>query len=173
VPASQLGLAGDLELAFPLGLACFRTRGGNRGYFHGGISPQELVIPVAAITVRTPRATGMGTAAVLLTLAKPKITTRFFSVEARYIVGGLFGDDTKRVRVVVRTNRTEVGTAAMAAYGFEEGTQEIVLEKDRPNAITMMLTAEVDASPVSVHVLDATTQVELAVLKSIPVAITI
>jgi hypothetical protein len=37
----------------------------------------------------------------------------------------------------------------------------------------MMLTAEVDASPVSVHVLDATTQVELAVLKSIPVAITI
>jgi hypothetical protein len=63
--------------------------------------------------------------------------------------------------------------AAMAAYGFEEGTQEVVLEKDRPNAITMMLTTEIEAATVSVHVLDATTQVELAALKNIPVEITI
>jgi hypothetical protein len=75
--------------------------------------------------------------------------------------------------VVARANRTEVGIAAMAAYGFEEGTQEIVLEKDRPNAITLMLTREVDASTISVHVLDAATQVELAALKNIPMAIAI
>ena len=136
VTASQLGLAGDLELAFPLGLACFRSRGSSHGYCHGGISFQELVLPVASITVRASRAADTGTAAVLLSLAKPQITTRFFSVEARYIVGGLFGDDTRRVKAVVRVNRSEVGAAAMAAYGFEEGTQEIVLEKDRPNAIT-------------------------------------
>lgn len=173
VTASQLGLAGDLELAFPLSLACFRTRGSSRGYFHGGISLQELLIPVATITVREPLVTSMGTATVTLSLAKPKITTRFFSVEARYIVGGLFGDDTKRIKVVVRANRTEVGGAAMAAYGFEEGTQEIVLEKDRPNAITLMLSIEFDASTASVHVLDATTQVEPATLKNIPVEITI
>ena len=74
----------------------------------------------------------------------------------------MFGEDTKRVKAVVRTNRTEVGMAAMAAYGFEEGTQEVVLEKNRPNAITMMLTTEIEAATVSVHVLDATTQVELA-----------
>ena len=74
---------------------------------------------------------------------------------------------------MVRANRTEVGMAAMAAYGFEEGMQEIVLEKDRPNAITMMLTMEVDTSTVSVHILDATTQVELAALKNVPVVITI
>jgi hypothetical protein len=161
-------------LAFPLGLACFRTRGSRRGYCHGGISLQEWVIPVAVITVReSPRVTGMGTTTILLNLAKLTISTRFFSVEARYVVGGLFGDHTKRVRVVVRANRAEVGGAAMAAYGFEEGTQEIVLEKDRPNAITMMLTTEADTSTVSVHVLDASTQVELAALKNIPVEITI
>lgn len=173
VTASHLGLSGDLELAFPLGLACFRTRGGSRGYFHGGISLQELLIPVATITVREPPVSSMGTATVTLNLAKPKITTRFFSVEAQYIVGGLFEDGTKRIRVVVRANRAEVGGAAMAAYGFEEGTQEIVLEKDRPNAITLMLNTEFDASTASVHVLDATTQVELAAMKNIPVEITI
>ncbi len=137
------------------------------------MSLQELLIPVACLTVRTLPVAQMGTTTVTLTLAKPTITTRFFSVEALYVVGGLFGGDTKRVKVVVRANRTEVGTAAMAAYGFEEGSQEIVLEKDRPNAITMMLTAEVTTPTVSVHVLDATTQVELAALQPIPVDIAI
>jgi hypothetical protein len=171
--ASQLGLAGDLELAFPRGLACFRTRGSSRGYCHGGISLQELILPVASITVRESRTADVGTATVILSMVKPKITTRFFSVEARYVVGGLFGEDTKRVKAVVRTNRTEVGMAAMAAYGFEEGTQEVVLEKDRPNAITMMLTTELESATASVYVLDATTQVELAALKNIPVEITL
>ena len=173
VTASQLGLGGDLELAFPHGLASFRTRGGNRGYGHGGISLQELVLPVVRITVREPGARTMSTATVALTLAKPNVTTRFFSVEAVYVVGGLFGDDVKRIKVVARANRTDVGIAAMAAYSFEEGTQEIVLEKDRPNAITMMLTREVDTATISVHVLDAATQVELATLKNIPIEISI
>lgn len=173
VKASELGLAGDLELAFPLGLACFRTRGSSRGYFHGGISLQEMVVPVAEITVKDVRAHDKGASTVVLTFARPKITTRFFSVEVTYVVQALFGEDTKRVKMVVRTNRSEAGMAAMAAYGFEEGTREIVLEKDRPNAVTMMLTGEVDAPAVSVHVLDAATLVELAVLKNIPVKISI
>lgn len=174
VTANQIGLTGDLEIVFPTGLACFRTRGSTRGYFHGGLSLQELLIPVAAISVLEARTGDLATATVTLKLAKPKITTRFFSIEACYIVGGLFGNDTKRIKVVARADRSEVvGTAAMAAYGFEEGTQEILLEKNRPNAITMMLTADFDSPSVSVHVLDATTQVELAAMKNIPVELSI
>lgn len=108
-----------------------------------------------------------------LTLAKPKITTRFFSIEVCYIGAGFFDVSTKRVKVVVRANSSAVGTAAMAAYGFEEGVQEIVLEKDKPNAITMMLAAELGVSTVSVHVLDAITQVEVAAVKGILVEISI
>ena len=173
VTSKQIGLGGDLELVFPKGIACFRTRGSTRGYFHGGLSLQELLVPVISITVGKSRPTDSTRAHVTIKLAKPKITTRFFSIELRYTVGGLFGDDKKRVKVVVRADRTDVGTAAMAAYGFEEGTQEIVLEKDRPNAITMMLTAELDTPTVSVHVLDAATQVELAGEEDIPVEISI
>ena len=112
VPASQLGLAGDLELAFPLGLACFRTRGSRRGYCHGGISLQEFGDPrwqPSAFVSLGQRS--MGTATVLLTLAKPTITTRFFSIEARYVVAGLFGEDTERIKGVVREHRTEVGVS--------------------------------------------------------------
>jgi PglZ domain len=72
VTASQLGLAGDLELAFPLSLACFRTRGSSRGYCHGGISLQELVLPVASITVHESRAADVGTATVMLSVTNLK-----------------------------------------------------------------------------------------------------
>ncbi|GIW89838.1 MAG: hypothetical protein KatS3mg109_0270 [Pirellulaceae bacterium] len=171
--ARQLGLHGDLELAFPRGLACFRTPGGGSGYFHGGISFQEAIVPVAVIHVAAPVVQGRDTASVELTMAKPKVTTRFFSVQATYKVSGLFGEESCRVRVLVKSERKEVGMAAMAAYGFEEGTQEIVLQRDRPNAITMMLTEEMRQGALSVHVVDATSQVELASLTSIPVEISI
>ncbi|MBM4092887.1 MAG: PglZ domain-containing protein, partial [Planctomycetes bacterium] len=95
VTAGRLGMAGDLELVFPGGLACLRSRGSGGGYFHGGISMQEVVVPVATIRVSKPPAQGVGTTSVTLTVAKPKITTRFFSVEAKYVVAGLFGEDSK------------------------------------------------------------------------------
>lgn len=173
VTANQIGLGGDLELVLPPGLACFRSCGSSYDYLHGGLSLQELLIPVISITAHAIHAQGMGTASVTLTLAKPKITTRFFSIEVCYIGAGFFDVPTKRVKVVVRANSSAVGTAAMAAYGFEEGVQEIVLEKDKPNAITMMLTAELGVSTVSVHVLDAITQVEVAAVKGILVEISI
>jgi hypothetical protein len=40
----------------------------------------------------------MGAAAVTISAARGKITTRFFSVEANYIVGGLFAPAVKRVK---------------------------------------------------------------------------
>ncbi|HDM75162.1 MAG TPA: PglZ domain-containing protein, partial [Deltaproteobacteria bacterium] len=182
INSDQIGLAGDLELVFPVGLGCYRKRGPYRGYFHGGISLQEALVPVITITVlKKSELASAVEASVQLKLAKPKITTRFFSIEVRYVVGGLFDfmgvakQDTKRVKVVVRAGRQNVGKAAMAAYGFEEGRSEaeIVLERDKPNAITMMLTEEFESPVVSVHVLDALTDVELASLKNIPVEISI
>lgn len=171
VPASRIGLGGGLELAFPRGLACFKVKGGSTSFFHGGASLQEMVIPVAVVTARQVAPHAAGTPVIQIVMEKPRITTRFFSVTATYTMDGLFGADEKRTKFVVRVGKKEIGAAAMAAYGFEDGTQEIVLQKDRPNAVTLMLTVETDARSVSVHVLDAATQVELKRLENIPVAI--
>jgi hypothetical protein len=171
VPASKVGMGGDLELAFPRGLACFKA-GGSTSFFHGAASLQELVIPVATLVAKHASATA-GHVAVRVEMERPKITTRFFSVTATYESTGLFGEDVLRVRVVVRGNKKDIGFAAMAAYGFEDGTQEIVLQKGRPNPITLMLPAEVDVKAVSVHVLDAATHVELGRKENIPVAIAV
>jgi hypothetical protein len=172
VPAHQLGLAGDLELAFPRGLAGFKTRGVTGAYCHGGTSLQEMVIPVICLKAKEVRPYIPKTTKVLLEIEKSKITTRFFSVKATYRLTGLMGAEEIRVNLAVRANRKEVGFAAMAAYGFEEGTREIILRRDEPNAITIMLTGE-SLDSVSLHALDTISQVELARLENIPVAISI
>lgn len=69
-------------------------------------------------------------------------------------------------------NRQDVGFAAMAAYGFEEGTKEIVLRKDKPNPITFMLKDVEEIRSVTIHVYEAISQIELARMEHIPVDIT-
>jgi hypothetical protein len=172
VSASALGLDGDFELAFPKSLACFKAKGGSLSYFHGGISLQEMVIPFIKLKAKEVQPYLLKTRAVQLTMDKPKITTRFFSITATYVIEGLqLGPEEVRVRAVVRANRKDIGFAATAAYGFEEGTREIVLKKDNPNAITFMLTDISEVDELSVHVLDAVSQMELAQKEHIPLVI--
>ena len=51
---SRFGAASDLEMAVPWNLAGFRTSGPT-AYFHGGLSPQEILLPVMVVT---PKITG-------------------------------------------------------------------------------------------------------------------
>ncbi|MDL1971050.1 MAG: PglZ domain-containing protein [Candidatus Desulfofervidaceae bacterium] len=167
--AEHIGLNSEFEFVFPRGLACFRVRGGSSGYFHGGLSLPELVVPVIFIS---PKQVQCLPSKVNIKFGKEKITNRFFTIEVSYIPMGLFQETTKKVKVVVKHNKSIVGEAVTAAYGFEEGSREILLEKDRPNSVTIMLE---DAAPdvVSIHILDAKTEVELAALKNLQVELTI
>lgn len=170
VHAGQLGLGGDFELAFPRSLACFKTKGGTRAYCHGGISLQEMVLPVIYLKkIKTDKQ--FAAPAVHLEMSVPKVTNRFFSVLATYEEKGLFAVTEIRVKLVVNSNRKEVGTAAMSAYGFEPGTKEIVLKKDDPNPITIILKQVEGVQAISIHVLDAASQVEIGRLKNVPVDI--
>ena len=171
VPASQLGLGGDLELAFPRGLGCFVKSGPSRAFFHGGTSLQEMVVPVAVVKVTEEAAPEVAVPSVELMMDRAKITNRLFSVVAKYVGGTLFAAPQKRVKLLVRAGRKDVGAAAVAAYGFEDGTQEIVLEQGKPNAITVMLSGDVEAKAASILVVDAASQVELASLKNVPIDI--
>jgi uncharacterized protein (TIGR02687 family) len=47
--AADLGLAGDWSAAFPLALGRFPLQGSGKRYVHGGVSLQEVVIPVLSI----------------------------------------------------------------------------------------------------------------------------
>ena len=47
--AADLGLTGEWTAAFPLSLGRFPLQGSGKRYVHGGITPQEVVVPVLRI----------------------------------------------------------------------------------------------------------------------------
>jgi len=46
---ASLGVDSEFDIATPWTFAVFKFKGGGRAYFHGGLSPQELIIPVVVM----------------------------------------------------------------------------------------------------------------------------
>lgn len=170
LPASDLGLGGDWELAFPSGLGLFKAKGNSQAYFHGGLSLQEMLIPVITLRGRATQRTTTTAARVLPSMDRQKITTRFFSVTLTYSGEGLFEAAEMDVRISVTSGKKEVGAPVMAAYGFNEASREVRVTKDKPNHVTVNLSEE-GIKHVTVIVYDVASQVELGRVENIPVDI--
>jgi hypothetical protein len=179
-PLSSLGIDSDLDIATPWNTAVFKVAGGNLAYFHGGMSPQELIVPIVVLT-STAKTGGITTGiAWTLTPGTAKLTTRFFSVQ----IGGaqdqssLFGFEPPKVRVEIRANKKVVSTPVSASYGFEDATGEVALkasEQDtrriETNTVALMISDDVNQKTIAIYLLDATTGVELAPPLTVEVAI--
>lgn len=157
--AAGLGLGGDLELAFPVGTGVFKKAGGGTAYFHGGLSPAELVIPVLSFELDPPAGKVTGDR-FILDAGKTEINNRIFTVRVNYMPA-LFAAEKYRVRCVAVAGEREIGVAATAVYGYDSQTGVIELEAKRENHITMMIN-EGDGGTMKVQLLDATTGVVLA-----------
>ncbi|WIG59036.1 MAG: hypothetical protein OJF49_001783 [Ktedonobacterales bacterium] len=169
----------DLELATPWGFGAFKLPGGARAYFHGGLSPQEMAIPVVVITP-TARAAALASSegreiAWRLTLGSQKITSRVCSVQIAGQRVSLFDTALPPVRVEIRAGSDIISRLVAADYGYSEATGEIQprFQDDDPLTIapdTAILHIERDHLPpqrVSIHLLDATTGRELQRLDEI------
>jgi hypothetical protein len=168
VAASTLELGGALECAFPRSLGTFKVKGGAGAYFHGGASAQEQLIPVASLTSKAAPSPKGGAAVISVTFGKKAITNRFFSVTLTMEGDEIFAPEKRQVRLEVIAGKEVIGQAAMAAYGFEEGTKEITLEPSQPNSITLMLAANSFPPMVLIRVTDSKNQSILATLADIP-----
>lgn len=179
-PLSAFGLGGDLELATPLNLSCFKVKGGGTEYFHGGLSLPELVIPV--LTVRPGAAPTAGEAAAvewLLTPGSSAISTRFLSVTVEGHGTQLLPLDPPAVRVEVRAGTQPISVPVSASYGFQEATKDVQLALKEgemparivPNTVAILITEEPKVDTVTIHLLDAGTGLSLARLEGVPFAI--
>jgi len=164
----KIGVSSDLELAVPWNLAAFKC-GGSEAYFHGGLSPQEFLLPLIRLR---PRASLQVTAAKKIAwevkLGSAKITTVHLTVT---VAGhaGFFDAEWPRVRVEVRSSGEPCSIAVSAGYGFSDATGEIALRgqpdkpgETEPNSITLMLTPKAPrAGTVNIHLVDAVSGVDL------------
>jgi len=167
-PLKDFGLSDDLEIAVPWGFGAFIAAGGGRAYFHGGMAPQELAIPVLTLSPLSPMPTSTNTLEWTLLPGSRKISTRFFSTQVTGRIGGLFDVELPRVRVEVRAKKDVLSLPVAASYGFVEATGDVeprLKDDDRQvieaNTVTLMITSTSAKGTVSVHLLDAATGREL------------
>ena len=178
VPLTALGMEGEYDLATPRTFACFKAKGGGRAYFHGGLSPQELIIPLLVLRPLTKLVAGASAIKWKLTPGSQKLTTRFFSVLVEGRNTGLFEFEPPKVHVELRAKGKRVSQPVSASYGFDEASGDVVLKNNEaqprdiaPNTIALMLVDEVNQKTVALHLIDGTTGAELTRREKIEVAI--
>jgi hypothetical protein len=149
VALTALGVDSDMNLATPLRFACFRVKGGARSYFHGGLSPQELLAPVATVTAKAGAATGGDSISWKLLPGSKKISTRFFSVQVTGTAVGFLDIDPPKVRVEIRAKGKSASVPVSASYGYEDATGDVQLQPSAtdarnvmPNTVTLMIPDE-------------------------------
>jgi hypothetical protein len=177
-PLRTFGVESELDLATPWSFACFRAKGGARASFHGGLAPQEVIIPVVVMTPTVRALAGPPTGIKwALSTGSKKLSTRFFSVQVGGSSIGLFGLEPPRVRVEVRAKGRCVSTPVSASYGFEEATGDVQLrasandprEIEADTFTLMVAVEEIWQKTVGVSLVDATSGAELAGLDKIEV----
>jgi hypothetical protein len=174
MPFSHVGLGGEGEVVFPQGAAVLKAKGSSYGYMHGGISPQEVILPLAIISTTAGKNTQSNGGTVLLEMSKKEVTNRFFSLNLSLTGEELFRPESRRVAISITQGRKAVGYAAMAAYGFEESTRSILLEPDKPNAVTVMISPEAkNQSSIRIKVEDIQTGVVVAEVANVPLTLSI
>ncbi len=178
---SRFGAQSDLEMAVPWNLAGFRTAGPT-AYFHGGLSPQEILLPVIVVTPKAAAAVKVAKKlAWQLSLGSSKVTTRFLSVRIQARAEGLFAESWPNVRIEVRSAGAVCAIPVSGSYGFHEATGAVALRsietaptETEANTVAFMLTDKAPSrGTLSIHVLDAATGVELKKLENVEVSVAI
>ncbi len=171
VSGAELGYDTDLEFIFPEGLGVLRA-GGDLAFHHGGISLQELVVPV--VTLRMPaQETAERTGTVVQLADVPEaVTNRTIGVRLR-LSTDLFRTEPVSLRVVLVSGGEEVGQAGMALEAeFDRATGVLQAIPGAEVTVGLMLTRD-DCSTVRVVVQDPATDAVLDRSGQLPVKLSI
>lgn len=159
IPLAAFGISGDLDIIAPRGLGVFSSGGGLQ-FFHGGLSPQELIIPVITATARDD--TAEPKYRIDLVITGGRITTGIVAVTVS-MTGDLFTRES-RVRLQLVQSKERVGVV-VGGDGFDPATETIDANVDAPRVITLQVTSNLTAgSTATLEVIDAATGVRLEAL---------
>lgn len=183
--AADLELIGDLEFAFPRGAGVFRAPGGHTHYYHGGISLQELVVPVLVLNLQDAAQAGLAAGGVVWTLelGSSTITSKVFRVTIRAEARDLFAAEQK-VRLEVLANGEQVRRRTQVLENeyvrYNEVLDEIILTPIEggggypPCDVTLVFTSELPKQgELALSLVDAVTGQRLAGPVRCPVDIAI
>ena len=137
--SAALGVGGNWSAAFPLSLGRFPLQGSGMRYVHGGISLQEVVVPV--IKIHKARTDDTGRVEIELLRVPAKITTGQLSI-------ALFQDRPALDKVLPRTLRVGVfakdGTSLSEIKTLTFDSKETEA-RQRENTVLIVLSPAADA----------------------------
>lgn len=167
VSGAELGYGTDLDFVFPTGIGVFKA-GGDLAYHHGGISLQELLIPVLALRMPMREKAQEADFEVVLSGVPESVSNRTFGVVLE-LANTLFGNKPAVVRPILLSGNVQVGEAGMVIdAGFDMLTHCVKLELGKKASVAMVLKRE-DCEKVRVVVQDPETDAVLAESNPIPV----
>ncbi|MCK4269708.1 MAG: PglZ domain-containing protein, partial [Methanogenium sp.] len=178
--ASDQGLGGDLEIAVPCGFGVFKVPGGRLAYFHGGLSPQESLIPVLTIQSSVQEQELPTSIHLSLELGSSSITTRVCMVKIEGKATTLSDIQPPKIRVEIWSEGVIISQPLSALYGYEQATSDVQLRMSQKNSqsidsntITLLIPPGIQlGKTASIQLLDATTGVLLKKLENISIQIT-
>ncbi len=152
LPLSSCGVTSQSEITVPRGLAVFRA-GGATQFFHGGLSPQELIVPVIIIDLDQPPQANAET--VRLSLAGDRIVTGVFAITLEFDPS-LFAD-TLTVRPVASRHGTPIARP-VSGDGVDPASGTVTLSGTRPSVVTFQVTVNLaKGDKIDLQALDAAT----------------
>ncbi len=167
VTGAELGYDTDLDFVFPTRLAVFKCSGGLR-YHHGGLSLQELVVPVVSLRLTAGNDKKVPHAMVKILNCPKVITNRAFIISIACDLH-ISNQDSINLRVVLISGGEQVGMTGMAdKAALDRSTGCITLKPGEKVSIGLMLNTE-GCQTLRVVVQDPMTDAVLAQSDELPV----
>jgi hypothetical protein len=168
VSGAELGYDTNLDFVLCSGLGVFKS-GGGLSYHHGGLSLQEVVIPVLSLRIPA-RDSDSSSASDIVNLSDvpDRLTNRTFGVTVS-VAGDLFDTEPVSFRVILVAGNEQVGQAGMVVGGELDRSSGILRVMPGGEAnVGVMLTRD-DCESVRTIVLDPASDAVLAQSDDIPV----
>ena len=155
--AEHLGLSGDIEdICIPKGLKVFSY---GSGYFHGGLSLQEALIPVVVIRSKASGEVMTGKPEIEISYREDRFTSRVIGLQV-YWKGNLF-KPTEEVLVEAydgKGSKAKLVGEAADCEARDDRTGLVTLKADQKTQIPVLIDPDFSGDKVEIRVIDPQTK---------------
>jgi hypothetical protein len=156
--AGHVGIQGDVEeVCLPIG---FRVFSDGDGYFHGGLSLQEAVVPVVLFRAGRDTETAAGKPEIDIRYRSDKFTSRVIGLKL-HLQGDIFGTPARvRIEAYDGTDaKAKVVGSAADCEARDEKTRAVTLQANTETPVPVLIDQDFDGPEVEIRVSDPETRV--------------
>ena len=160
ISAANMGYDSEIDFVVPAGTGVFKA-GGGLAYHHGGLSLQELIVPVLAIELQ-PAAGGVEAGVEADVRDVPStIRNRAFRITLTISAGGLFDSKQVSVRAALVDSGREIGTVGHVIDAeFDSASKSVTVDVGKTATLLMLLHCD-DVSSASLVIEDASSKAQI------------